>query len=164
YEEAAIDAEAEHVAGAATGQVFAEVLDPRLVPEGRSYTLEFLGDEPIADRFRVVADGVTVAEAPVDDVLSTVFDGVRLLFNNDVININPSLPTQQWQFRGSLVPYDYEIRFSDDLVGQSIGGFRLGTGNAAPMAVATETNFTVHNVTLDRPAPFVFLEPSVANR
>ena len=187
YEEAAIDAEAEHVAGAATGQVFAEVLDPRLVPEGRSYTLEFLGDEPIADRFRVVADGVTVAEAPVDEVLSTVFDGVRLLFNNDVarvdrdttgfvepeglldifsdvININQSLPTQQWQFRGSLVPYDYEIRFSDDLVGQSIGGFRLGTGNAAPMAVATETNFTVHNVTLDRPAPFVFLEPSVANR
>ena len=27
------------------------------------------------------------------------------------------------------------------------------------MAEATETNFTVHNVTLDRPAPFVFFEP-----
>ena len=88
-----------------------------------------------------------------------MFDGLRLLFDNDRtridtartrfiepeglidpiagrININEVIPTQEWLFQGTLVPYDYEVRFSDELVGQSIGGFRLGTGGAAPTAMS----------------------------
>ncbi|MEP0547792.1 MAG: hypothetical protein ABJF88_12735 [Rhodothermales bacterium] len=174
-------------AGAATGAVAAEILDPRLVPENRSYTLAFTGTGAVADSFRVTTDlGEVIARAPVGDVLSTVFDGIRFLFDNDrtqidtmrtgfedpegllditrqVINIDQPSP-QRWMFQGTAVPYDYEIRFSDDLVGQSIGGFQLGTGSAAPTAVATQTNFTVYNTTLDRPAPFVFVEPNAARR
>ena len=130
--------------------------------------------------------GEVVITAPIDDGLSTVFDGIRFLFDNDpvridtartgfvepagllditrqVINIDQPSP-QRWMFQGTAVPYDYEIRFSDDLVGQSLGGFQLGTGSAAPTAVSTQTNFTVYNTTLDRPSPFVFFEPSVARR
>ena len=184
YVGARVEGGVEQVEGAATGEVAAEVLDPRLVPAGGSYTISFEGDGPVADRFVVTQAGETVAEAPLDDVLSTVFDGIRLLLDNDriaidtartgfddpegllnvfrgVININQPTP-RPWTFRGTEVPYDYEIRFSDELVGQSIGGFQLGTGSSAPTAEATETNFTVWNVTLDRPAPFVFLEPNPA--
>ncbi len=174
-------------AGSATGTVGAEILDPRLVPENRSYTLQFSGGVTRADSFRVTNDlGEVVITAPIDDGLSTVFDGIRFLFDNDpvridtartgfvepagllditrqVINIDQPSP-QRWMFQGTAVPYDYEIRFSDDLVGQSLGGFQLGTGSAAPTAVSTQTNFTVYNTTLDRPSPFVFFEPSVARR
>ena len=187
YGGATIDARAAQAAGAATGEVFAEVLDARLVPEGRTYTLEFDGEGPVADRFRVVAGGETVAQGAIEDAPSIVFDGIRLAFRNDplridrdstgfadsegllntffdVININEVIPGQQWRFQGALAPYDYEIRFSDELVGESIGGFKLGTGIAAPTAEAKATNFTVHNVTLDRPAPFVLYEPNPATR
>jgi hypothetical protein len=192
YSPAEITQEVEQVAGSATGEVAAEILDPRLVPEGESYTLTFFGDAPVADSFRVTnGAGTVVAEAPVEDELATVFDGVRFLFDNDLfdndpirldtsrigfltpddlldpfagrISINDPFPNE-WRFQGTVVPYDYEIRFSDELVGQSIGGFQLGTGPAAPTPEAKETNFTVHNVTLDRPAPFVFYEPSAATR
>jgi hypothetical protein len=127
----------------------------------------------------LVLDDVPV---PDDGTESPLFDGLRLVVSESAsgvdlgrtgwaepdgllnlsagrIDINePPIPGFEWVFQGTPAPYDYEIRFSDNLVGQSIGGFQLGTGSAAPTAVATETNFTVHNTTLDRPAPFVFYE------
>ena len=187
YVGAEVTQQVEQASGSATGNVAVEILDPRLVPDGGSYTLQFSGEGVVADSFSVIDnDGMLIARAAVDEELSTVFDGLRFLFDNDpiridtartgfeepegllditrqVINIDQPTP-QPWTFQGTATPYDYEIRFSDELVGQSIGGFELGSGAAAPTAVATQTNFTVHNVTLDRPAPFVFFEPSLARR
>ncbi len=185
YEAARIVGTVEQVAGAATGEVAAEILDPRMVEEGRVYRLTFEGDGFAADSFAVEVGGEVIAEGPLEDDLSTVFDGIRFLLDNeetainydstgfldedgllslftDRINIDNPFP-REWRFQGSLVPYDYEVRFSDDFVGQSLGGFQLGTGAFAPTPEARPTNFTVHNVTLDRPGPFVFYEPATAN-
>ncbi len=191
YEAARVVGMVEQVAGPATGEVAAEILDPRMVEEGRTYRLGFTGDGLVADSFFVEVGGEVIAEAPVDDELSTVFNGVRFLFDNDDLTIDRDStgfvdeqedlvnifsnrtdididivvppPPRQWRFQGSLVPYNYEIRFSDALVGQSIGGFPLGTGVSAPSPAARATNFTVYNLTLDRPAEFVFYEEAGGN-
>ncbi|MEM1043225.1 MAG: hypothetical protein AAGI91_11420 [Bacteroidota bacterium] len=200
YQEGRIEGDVDMTAGSATGEVRAEILDPRMADVGRSYRLTFKSADggPVADSFFVETGGDTVAEAPVDDELATVFDGIRFLFDNDEtqifrdttanapandtdtgflstsqngllsmftsrINIDNPFP-REWRYQGSLAPYDYEIRFSDDFIGQSEGGFALGSGSSAPMAIAKETNFTVENVTLGETAEFVFLENSAATR
>ncbi|MDX1419852.1 MAG: hypothetical protein R3181_07795, partial [Rubricoccaceae bacterium] len=179
FVEGRVEGEVTQTAGPGTGEVFAEVLDPMMLLEGAQYTVTFSGEEPAADSFFVARDGMPVAEGALQDAPATVFDGVRLVFNNDETRLDadstgwadPSGLTDtftgvinvvEWSYFGEAVPYDYEIRFDDDLVGQSIGGFRLGKDvfGQAPLAVEKETNFTVRNTTLDRDAEFVFYEPA----
>ncbi|NNF59059.1 MAG: hypothetical protein HKN04_12565, partial [Rhodothermaceae bacterium] len=171
----------EQVAGPATGEAFAEVLDPRMLMEGAQYTVVFSDEEPSADSFFVQRGGEVIASNQVGDAASTVFDGVRLIFNNDQTRVfedstgwvNPGdlidtfegeINVVDWRYTGMAVPYDYEIQFADEAVGQAIGGFVLGIPPFGPTAVAGPTNFTVRNTTLDRPAEHVFFEPSSATR
>ncbi len=170
--------------GRGTGSLVVRVVDEGALT-GDVYRVVFTREDDATtyDVIDETAGDIVLADVPVPDdgTEGPLFDGLRLVVNeseagvdlartgwaepdgllsitSQVIDIN-QLPPIPWQFEGTAAPYDYEIRFSDMLVGQSIGGFPLGTGNGAPTAVATETNFTIHNVTLDRPAPFVFLEP-----
>jgi hypothetical protein len=168
-----VEGEVERTAGPATGEVFAEVLDPRMLQEGATYAVTFSVDEPAADSFFVSRDGMPVAEGAIADAASIVFDGLRLAFNNDEPRVfedstgwaDPAGLTEtfegvinvvEWRYTGTAVPYDYDLRFDDDFVGQSIGGFDLGV--FGPKAKARPTNFTVRNTTLDREAAFVFYE------
>ena len=175
--------------GRGTGTLEARVVDATALT-GHTYRVTFTREAGMTtyDVTDETTSALVLDDVPVPDdgAESPLFDGLRLAVNDavagvdqtrtgwaepdgllsilsDVININEPFPFQ-WTFRGTPAPYDYELRFSDALVGQSIGGFPLGTGDAAPMAVATETNFAVYNITLDRPAPFVFFEPNEAAR
>jgi hypothetical protein len=159
--------------------VFVEVLDPRLLTEGTRYTITFDGNGASAQTFSVDSDeGMLVNSADIGDAPSVIFDGQRIVFRNDATRLNQDStgyaepeglqPLQtlvvnvgQWRYEGVAVPFDYEIRFDDDLVGESIGGFQLGS--RGPTVQSSETNFTVYNVTMDRPASFVFFEPSDPN-
>jgi hypothetical protein len=160
----------EHVTGSGTGGVFAEVLDPEMLQEGAVYAITFSEDEPAADSFFVSRSGTPVGGGPISAAASVIFDGVRLAFNNDVARIDEDAsgyvdPTglvalrpvlinePSSQFFGQSVPYDYEVRFSDQLVGQSIA---VQLGSTGPQVPARAVNFTVWNVTLDRPAEFAF--------
>ncbi len=164
------------VAGAATGDVFTEVLDPRLVPEGASYRVTFSapeGDPFAADSFAVVRTlgGTTevVGRGRLESAASVVFDGLRLAFRNDLLRLDgdrtgyvgpdsaaiataaltrTNLVAPTWALQGVEVPYDYEIRFLPGETSPSIGGFRVGTGVLAPPAVAQLTNVEVYNRTL----------------
>lgn len=173
YRAGTVIGEVAQTAGLGTGGVFAEVLDPRMLQEGASYTVTFSSDEPAADSFFVARDGVPVAAGLVADAASVVFDGLRLAFNNDTPRVDQDatgwtdpagltdtfegeINVAGWRYFGTAVPYDYDIRFDSDLVGQSIGGFKLGT--FGPDAVAQPVNFTVRNTTRDRDAAFVFYE------
>jgi len=160
----------QHVAGPATGEVFAETLDPEMLQEGAAYHVSFSTDEPAADSFFVSRSGTPVGAGRLSEAASTIFDGLRLAFNNDATRIDEDStgyfdPTglvalravrvnePSSQFFGQDVPYDYEVRFSDQLVGESIAT-RLGpTGPEVP---ARAVNFTVWNTTLGRPAEFAF--------
>ncbi|MDX1531046.1 MAG: hypothetical protein R3362_05935, partial [Rhodothermales bacterium] len=182
YEGAEVLGEVVQLRGSASGDVFAEVIDPRMVPDAGTYTVTFSGEEPAADSFFVARNGEPIASGLVDRAESVVFDGIRLVLNNVETRLNPdstgytatSRPVEElqelnarviaisdfgWTYNGEAVPYDYEVRFADGFVGESLGGFRLGTGFQAPTAVARPTNFTVYNTTLDREAEFVFYEP-----
>lgn len=183
YVPAGLTGAVERTRGATDGTVIAEVLDPRLVPDGARYTVTFEGGRPdFAERFVVTnARGEVLAEAPLDRAPGQVFDGIRLTFANvlprikstayvaggedrrriEALRTDINLPG--WRYEGVAVGYDYEIRFSDEFTGTSLGGFQLGTGRNAPMAVARPVNFTVHNLTLNRPTPFVLVEPSRPN-
>ncbi|NBC15843.1 MAG: hypothetical protein GVY18_00855, partial [Bacteroidetes bacterium] len=178
FEQGGLSQEVVQEQGPATGDVFVEVLDPRLLTEGTRYTITFDGNGASAQTFSVDSDeGMLVNSADIGDAPSVIFDGQRIVFRNDATRLNQDStgyaapeglqPLQAleinvgtWRYEGVAVPFDYEVRFADDLVGESIGGFKLGTGSRAPEAEARETNFTVYNVTLDRPASFVFFEPS----
>ena len=179
YQQGGLSEDVTHEQGPATGEVFVEVLDPRLLEENTRYTLTFGGDGPSASTFSVQADGSTVvSEVPITDAASVIFDGQRFVFRNDQTRLNQDatgyaspeglvdlnalvINVTQWRYQGQAVPYTYEVRFADDLVGQSIGGFQLGT--RGPQAEARQTNFTIYNTTLDQPAEFVFFEPVSPN-
>lgn len=180
YERGGLSTDVSHEAGPATGEVFVEVLDPRLLKENDHYTLRFSGEGLSASRFSVesVMDGTVASEVPISDVESVIFDGMRFIFRNDPtrLNVDETAWTEpeglvdmfvartnvtQWRYTGINVPYDFEIRFSDNLIGQSIGGFQLGSRGPTVQPIAT--NFTIHNVTLDREAQFVFYEPVSPN-
>jgi hypothetical protein len=171
------------ISGGASGDVIAEILDGRMVPDGQSYSLTF-DNQNVArsDSFFVRnAAGTLLAADLITRAQGQVFDGIRLHLNNIAPRIRAATYTQGgdgkrrldavraqisllgWTLQGVNVGYDYEITFSDDFIGQSIGGFRLGTGNNAPMAVSRPTNFTVYNKTLDQPAQFVLYEASFPN-
>ncbi|HEX8385392.1 MAG TPA: hypothetical protein VF576_04355, partial [Rubricoccaceae bacterium] len=165
-------------AGAATGGVFAEVVDPRAVLDNATYTVRFDG-VLAADNFFVSRGSELVGGGSIADAGSIVIDGIRLSFNNeatrldadatgyitaDSLSLTPVLLTvanvPEWELEGTAVPYDYELRFLAAATSPSIGGFRVGTGPDAPNAVARPTNVEVFNRTLDRPAEFVFIERS----
>ncbi|NND73071.1 MAG: hypothetical protein HKN43_15970 [Rhodothermales bacterium] len=176
-----LDGELIHDSGPATGQVFAEALNPTLFDDGASYTLSFNGDEFGSNAFSVTKSGVDVVEdEPFSAAEGVVFDGVRLSFRNDKTGIDregsdwsDTTSTNQplnviipnitvWNFRGTAVPYDYEIRISDQPTGQAFE-VKLGTG-LAPTAPEAETYFNVFNVSKNRVADFAFLEnPSMRN-
>lgn len=164
------------VAGAATGDVFTEVLDPRLVPEGATYRVSFSAPDGApfaADSFFVTRTlggaSEVVGRGRLDAAASVVFDGLRLAFRDDLLRLDgdrtgyvgpdsaaiasaaltrTNLVAPTWQLQGVDVPYDYEIRFLPGETSPSIGGFRVGTGILAPTAVAQPTNVEVYNVTL----------------
>jgi hypothetical protein len=179
FDQGGLSEEVTHEQGPATGDVFVEVLDPRLLTEGTRYTITFDGNGASAQTFSVESgEGLLVNSADLGDAASVIFDGQRIVFRNDATRLNQdstgyvdpeglvelsALETNiiEWRYEGTRVPFDYEVRFDDDLVGESIGGFRLGT--RGPTAQARETNFTVYNVTMDRPAQFVFFEPRDPN-
>jgi hypothetical protein len=185
YEAATLSSAVAPVRGEATGGVFAEVLSPMMVPEGAEYSVTFSGGSVVAADSFVVRNnaGTRIATGRIDRSESYVFDGIRLRFTNVQPRIESTTYTQGgvnkrqlraavpqsnafngrvgWQLFGQPIGYDYEIRFSDDFTGQSEGGFRIGTGNSAPLAVARPTNFTVFNLTLGRPSPFVLCEAPV---
>ncbi len=163
-----------HTAGPGTGEVFVEVLDPRMLQDNSQYTVSFDDTAINASRFSVALDGFDLVEgATLAEAEGVVFDGLRLIFNNDTNRLDydrigyadttgmvsmfvDRANVTQWRYTGEMVPYDYEIRFSDQTVGQSIGGFRLGS--RGPNATAGPANFEVWNVTLDQAADFVFFE------
>ncbi len=161
------------IAGPATGEVFVEVLDPRMLTENTEYTVTF-GEGTSSSTFSVEQSGFdVVTDALISDNEAVIFDGMRLVFNNDQTQLDldrtrwadttgmvplfvAPANVSQWRFTGSIVPFDYEIRFGAAGDGQSIGGFRLGS--RGPQAEAGPANFTVFNLTEDRPSPFVFFE------
>jgi hypothetical protein len=165
--------------GPATGDIFVEVLDPRAIPDGSTYRVTFDQSATGAVNLFSVAmnDAPLLSRISLDDATSTIFDGIRLNFRNDTPRLNLDATgyvnpdgkkvlfvaranVSQWRYEGSTVPYDYEIRFSDDVRSQALGGFQLGS--RGPNAVARQTEFSVVNTTLNRPAQFVFYEPNPA--
>ncbi len=163
-----------HQEGPATGEVFVEVLDPRALKEDVAYTVSFGSEGITSSSFSVAENDFEIVEAEeLSNSESVIFDGLRLVFNNDVTKLDRDLTAYQdttdmvsmfvdvvnvssWRYSGDIVPYDYEIRFSDQTVGQSIGGFRLGS--RGPSATASSSNFIVYNVTEDRESEFVYFE------
>jgi hypothetical protein len=118
----------------------------------------------------VSRNGTPVGSGPIAASASVIFDGLRLAFNNDVARVDEDstgyvdpaglaalravlINEPSAQFFGQNVPYDYELRFSDQLVGMSIAT-RLGS--TGPEVPARPVNFTVWNTTLDRPVEFAF--------
>ncbi|MEM1041102.1 MAG: T9SS type A sorting domain-containing protein [Bacteroidota bacterium] len=169
--------------GLGTGTLAVRVVDAAALTE-HTYRVAFKA-EPTGTAYDVTnltTGALVLSDVPVasDGSEGPLFDGLRLVVLEDEAAVDPARTAwadpeglievfadrinidipfpREWVFQGTAAPYDYEVRFDDDLVGQSFGGFTLGSGSSAPMAVATETNFTVQNTTLDRPAPFVFLE------
>lgn len=181
YNQGGVATDVAHEQGPATGDVFVEVLNADELRDGRRYEVTFGGNGPAASTFSVRAGGETLVNAvPISRFESVIFDGMRLRFRNDEVRLNldetgwaspqgkvpmfvqAPVSVTQWRFEGVSVPYDYEVRFTNNPSGRSIGGFTLGA--RGPAATATDTYFTVHNTTLDRPASFVFLEPDAAKR
>lgn len=170
-----------HAAGAATGDVFLEVLNPSMLTEGTAYDVTFTGEGLTADAFTVRADGVVVVDrAPLAEDEATLFDGMRLRFRNDATRVDTDatgyadttatrvdlytgpidINERRWQFQGTALPYDYEVRFSDQVTGRAVGGVQLGTGRDAPLSKAVDTYFTVVNTTTGEAVPFAFDEIS----
>ena len=164
-----------------TGDVFVNVVDPRPLTEGESYTIQFNdpgGDNPVSSAFSVIrqSDGVAIArDVPLSQAEGQVFDGIQMALRNDATRIDTTyyaggtqgdtlfvqapfniVQGTTWRFQGSPLPYDYEIRFGEPAT--SLGGITLGTGRLAPTAVATQTTFSVYNTTLGRPSEFAFIE------
>lgn len=166
------------VAGGADGGVFAEILDPRMVPQQAAYTVSFDGHSLIRSDSFFVHNGAghQLAAGLIERAHSHVFDGIRLQMNNIEPRLKEfgytaggqdkrplraalaSLSLPGWTVQATHVGYDYEVVFSDSFIGHSIGGFPIGTGRNAPMAVARPTNFTVWNLTLDEPAQFALFQ------
>lgn len=165
--------------GAATGEPVIEVLDPGMLMDETEYDISFQGAGLAAETYTVTREGETVIrDQSIDQSTAAVFDGMRILFQNDITRINRDrtdwadstviphdlfatravVSRLTWQLNGIDVPYDYEIRFADTVVDSSLAGFRIGTGNGAPMAQSVGTYFTVWNTTLDRPSPFAYVE------
>ena len=168
--------------GGATGDVFARVVDARRVDEGSRYTVTF---DEAGETFFVARDGERIASGPLAD--ASVFgeggvgaspfivDGIQFAFRNSATRLDldasgyadpeglttatVSVPNvERWRLDGTLVPYDYEIRFLDAPTNPSLGGVRLGS--RGPIPPSTLTNVEVYNLTLDQPSPFTFLERS----
>ncbi len=172
--------------GVGSGVLDVRVADPSAVT-GHTYRVVFtnpgvLSEEPTTYTVTdLTADEVVLEDVPVvEGEEGPLFDGLRLVVfdaENAVDDersgyveggdgVRPleasvlAIFQLGWQVVGTAVPYDYEVTFSDDLIGESLGGFVLCEGLRAPTAVARPTNFTVRNVTEDRPAEFVLCEVS----
>ncbi len=176
YRAGTLGSEVRKESGSATGEVFVEVLDPMMLRENAGYTVTF----PTDTTFTVASEGrILVSSQRLTNALSAIFDGMRLSFRNEATRLNEDrsgwvqkgskgdvfagvINISRWRYTGVAVPYDYEVRFSNDFTGQSLGGVRLGT--FGPAAVAVPTNFTVTNTTLGRSAEFVFYEENEATR
>ena len=164
------------VTGTTTGEVFTEVLNPQLIPDGAEYEIVFDDDIAESRSFSIRRNGETVVTTPLAEAPSAVVDGIRFVFNNDVARIDqdasmfltePSSADQfanafttvfqnpTWQLQGAAVPYDYEIRLTEQANTPSLGGIRLGS--TGPVVPSLQTNVTVYNRTLDREAAFVFI-------
>ncbi|MGA7305505.1 MAG: hypothetical protein WBW88_11560, partial [Rhodothermales bacterium] len=178
FEEGGVTEEPVHTAGPATGDVFVETLDARMLDDDVQYEVQFEGSPLKANTFSVTADGQPIInDGQVDTPESFIFDGMRLVLREDGIRLNQDetnwtnpagkvtlfagvTNVTQWRYTGSLSPFDYRITFSDAVQATSMGGFSLGS--RGPQAVATDCYFSVTNVTENRPADFVFYEPDPA--
>ena len=115
------------------------------------------------------------AQAAVDGPV--VVDGLQFAFRNETVRLDQDstgfvvedaalagtrvgvINSEDIRFTGTAVPYDYEIDFDDALVGTSLGGETVGLPVFGGfVSQETQTNFTVRNTTLGRPAEFVFDE------
>ncbi|MEL6611253.1 MAG: hypothetical protein AAFQ53_04095, partial [Bacteroidota bacterium] len=160
------------VRGTATGEVFTEVLNAELIPDGAQYEILFDDDIRESATFTIRRNGEDVVTAPLAEAPSAVVDGIRFVFNNDPSRVDQDASRfttdgdfadtfqavfqfAQWQLQGEAVPYDYEIRFGAQADNPSLGGIRLGS--TGPIANSLPTNITVFNQTLGREAAFVFI-------
>jgi|GEM_PF-5927011 len=167
--------------GTYTGAGDAVVEARAALPEvltGHAYRADFAGDAERAATY-TVTDETTGAlvlgptPIPAGPTEGPLFDGLRLWIQNaatDIDSVGWTLPdapyrfdvtrpnVASWNLQGRLLPYDYEIAFSDVPTTMSLGGFRVGTTPLAPTAVAQMTNVTVTNTTLGRTTSFVFLD------
>ncbi len=177
-----VDSELVHTTGPATGQIFAEALDPNQFEENVDYEVTFEGSEFGANTFSVTAGGSTkTSQASIQGAEGVVFDGIRLLFRNDQTKVDldntnwadttaglrpmsafvPNVAL--WRFTGTALPFDYEVRFTDQVSATSIEK-KLGTASLAPTAPSVDTYFNVQNLSTGGPAAFAFLEGSSATR
>ncbi len=163
--------------GAGDARVEARAALPEAVTS-HTYRVDFVGDAERATT-STVTDETTGTLAlgptpiPAGPVEGPLFDGLRLWIKNattevesaawtepdgqiPVVALRPSVTL--WNLQGRLLPYDYEIAFSDAETTVSLGGFRVGTSPLAPVAVAQPTNVTVTNTTLGRTTSFVFFD------
>ncbi len=164
------------VSGDATGEVFTEVLNPEMIPDGAQYEIVFDDAITSSRSFSVLRNGEVVVTSLLADAPSAVVDGIRFVFNNDSPRLDldasgfltePSNADQfaevfaavyqnaTFQVQGQAVPFDYEIQFQDQATNLSLGGIRLGT--VGPFVESIQTNVVVRNQTLGRDAAFVFL-------
>jgi len=164
------------VSGTTTGEVFTEVLNPAMVPEGAQYEIVFDDNIGASESFTIRRNGENVVTSTLDNAPSAVVDGIRFVFNNDTPRIDQDasmfltdpvgadqftdvftavFQNTGWQLQGAPVPYDYEIRLRDQANNPSLGGIQLGS--TGPVAQSLQTNVEVYNQTLDRPAAFVYV-------
>jgi len=178
FQEGGVVDDPAHVAGPATGDVFVETLDARLLGDEVEYVVEFAGSAVKAGTFNVTANGQPlISGGLVSAPESYIFDGMRIALREDDVRLNADetdwtepegkIPmfvgvtnVSQWRYTGVAAPFDYRIEFSDVVQSTSIGGFTLGS--RGPAAVATDCYFSLVNVTENRPASFVFYEPDPA--
>lgn len=172
----------------ATGEIMVEVLNPTMVPDQGNYRIEF--DRGVADTvFEYNSSTFTVklgtetllSQIPVTGAEGAIFDGMRLILQNDVTAFNPQEFTwngenanisdkvsvrvregtlnnsPSWLLISKVVPFDYEIEFTSTIVDTSIAG-RVGSRFQAPNLTAIPTYFKVKNITENRQVDFGFRE------
>lgn len=171
--------EVEHTQGAATGEVFVEVLDPVFLEENSTYEISFEGSDLSVNSFTVKKNGEIInTDIPLNDVNSTIFDGMRIAFQNHDTRVNRDASSWAendssmidvliregvlsnnpfWNFNGIRAPYDYEIIFSDEVIATSLDTVN-GIGLQARNTPAQDVKFKVRNITTDEDVPFAFDE------
>ena len=179
YQAGAVAGDITHSSGAATGDVFVEVLDPLFLGDNTQYDIEFDGSELGAETFSVRANGnYLVTDAEIGSSGSSIFDGMRVAFRNDVNRYDPDSSgwaaneddmvvvrvregtlsaSPFWMFEGIKAPYDYAITFSDQNIATSLDTVN-GSGLLARNTPAVQTNFKVTNLTTGEDVPFAFDE------
>lgn len=179
YEAGNVTGEVTQESGSATGDVFIEVLDPLFLGDNTQYEISFAGDDDLkSSTFSVTADGnVVVQDAEILDSESQIYDGMRVVFQNDESRFDPDNSSWNnpegmievlvregtlsnspfWQFQGIKAPYDYEIIFSDQIIATSLDTVN-GSGFQARNTPAVPTYFKVRNATKGVDVPFALDE------